>query len=55
MSSNKDKKREFETDDTGVSIALFDGDKNLVDFVAGKNGSDFTSNYIAKKDSAETL
>lgn len=54
VSANKDKKGEFQTDDSGIVFKFYSADKQIADLVIGKNGSDFASTYISKIGSNET-
>jgi len=47
-SKNKDRKKDFATDDSGVAVKLFFGDKVQTDFVAGKMTPDYSSAYISR-------
>lgn len=54
VSSNKDKKEEFMTGADGVFVKLYADDKEVLSFIAGKNGSDYVSTYVSRKDSDDT-
>lgn len=54
VSANKDKKGEFQTDETGAAVKLYMGENVIADFIVGKYGNDFASAYISKKDISET-
>ncbi len=47
-SSNKEKKSEFETDESGTAVKIYEGDNLKADFIVGKFGSDFASSYISR-------
>jgi len=53
-SDNKDKKSEFQTDQSGIKIKLIQGEQVVADFIIGKRGTDYTSTYIAQLDSDKT-
>ena len=53
VSANKNKKSDFQTDNSGVEVKL-SGNNVSIDFVSGKLGSDFISTYVSKSDSNET-
>ncbi len=48
VSTNKQKKSDFKTDSTGVTLKLYEGGKEIVKFVVGKVGADYESSYIAQ-------
>ncbi|MBU4125556.1 DUF4340 domain-containing protein, partial [Patescibacteria group bacterium] len=64
VSSNKDKKSEFKTDESGVRVKLYAqptpnpsqevNSKAVADFAVGKAGSDFASTYVSEFDSDKT-
>ncbi|MFH1662225.1 MAG: DUF4340 domain-containing protein [Candidatus Falkowbacteria bacterium] len=54
VSSNRDKKSEFQTDESGVNVKISKGEDVLADFVVGKRGTDFTSAYVSEIESEET-
>ncbi len=55
VSSNKDKKGEFKTDEkNGVEVKMYQGDKLICDFVVGKIGPHYTDSYISKPNINET-
>lgn len=54
VSSNKENKKEFQTDDTGWRVKLYQGEKILADFIVGKQSADFLKVYLAPADSANT-
>lgn len=54
ISANKDKKGEFQTDDSGIAFKFYSDNKQIADLVIGKNGSDFASTYVSKIGSNET-
>ncbi len=53
VSSNKDKKVDFKTDDSGIKVKLFWKDKEK-EFVVGKVTSDFAGSYVSEVDGNET-
>lgn len=53
ISTNKEKKKEFNTNENGVSVKITqDGEE--IDFIIGKPGSDYQSTYISRSDLANT-
>jgi hypothetical protein len=48
VSSNKEKKSEFETNESGTAVKIYEGDNLKADFIVGKFGSDFASSYISR-------
>lgn len=54
ISVNKEKKIDFLTDDSGITLNLFSEGKSLLGMTVGKNGADFNSTYISKADANET-
>jgi hypothetical protein len=48
VSSNKEKKSEFEADESGTAVKIYEGDNLKADFIVGKFGSDFASSYISR-------
>lgn len=54
ISTNKNKKSEFKTDDSGIIFKFYSADKQTADLVVGKSGSDFASTYVSKIGSNET-
>lgn len=54
ISSNKDKKGEFQTDHSGTAVKLFSAGKTVSELVIGKDGPDFMSSYISLKDLNDT-
>lgn len=55
VSTNKDRKTEFETGENGVEVKLFNDSSLISDFVVGKSGNNYTSSYISKIDADETF
>lgn len=53
VSANKDNKKEFQTDEGGVSVKLLSGEKEALDFIVGKAGSEGGS-YISRQSLKET-
>lgn len=53
-SANKEKKGEFQTDESGINVKLYQGDDNAADFVIGKRAADFTSTYVSQPESDNT-
>ena len=47
ISVNKDKKSDFNTDN-GVSVELYQADKQLLGFTIGKQSSDYSGNYVSQ-------
>jgi len=54
VSSNKDNKQEFQTDESGSQIKLYQEEMVLADFVVGKMASDYISAYISEPESNNT-
>lgn len=54
VSTNKDNKGDFQTDERGTMVKLKQGDTVLIEFVIGELASDFVSTYISKIDIDET-
>jgi len=54
ISSNRDKKGEFKTDDNGIAVKIYRDGNAVVDFVIGKTGSNFTNTYISRPESNNT-
>lgn len=54
VSENKDKKNEFQTDESGILVRLMQSENELVSFTMGKVGSDFVSTYISQPESSKT-
>lgn len=51
VSKSPEKRSLFEVDSTGLRVAIFaEGDKAVADFVIGKSGPDFQSNYVRLTD-----
>ncbi|MDA3840094.1 MAG: DUF4340 domain-containing protein [Patescibacteria group bacterium] len=50
-SNNKDKKSEFETDESGTRVSLEDSEGVLIDFIVGKMTNDFAGSYVSIPDS----
>ena len=56
VSRNKDKKTDFQTDETsGSRIKLFQGEKMLADFVVGKMTNDYSGSYVSQPESDRTF
>jgi len=54
-SKNKDKKKEFLTDDeNGIKIKIYQNNEVLADFLVGKMASDYKSSYLSKLNIDET-
>jgi len=53
-SENKDKMKDFQTDESGIAVKLLMGDELKADFIVGKLASDYLSTYIAKVNSDKT-
>jgi len=47
VSSSKEKKSEFETDESGIGINIVQEGKDAINFVVGKLSSNFKDNYIS--------
>jgi hypothetical protein len=54
VSSNKDKKEEFNTGDNGVLVTLHQDRGSALEFVVGKSGPDYSSSYISRPGIEET-
>ena len=54
VSENKDKKEEFQTNESGVKVKFSQSDNELIDFVVGKTGNDFSSTYVSLPESEKT-
>ena len=54
VSSNKDKKSELKTDDSGVTVKLYQTGNMIMDFIIGKMGNDFSSTYISTANTDKT-
>ncbi|MBI4812730.1 DUF4340 domain-containing protein [Candidatus Falkowbacteria bacterium] len=54
VSANQDKKKEFRTDESGISIKLYEQGSVMADFVIGKAGSDYMSAYISQPNTNNT-
>ena len=55
VSDNKDKKSEFQTDETsGIRVKLSQNEEIIADFIVGKRGVDFSSTYISEPESNKT-
>ena len=54
VSANQDNKKEFQTDESGIKVTLYQGGDVLADFIIGKPGRDFASAYISLSDINET-
>jgi hypothetical protein len=52
--ANKDKKMNFQTDENGIMVRLFDQEKELANFIIGKLAGDYASTYISLPESDET-
>ncbi len=50
VSENKDKKKEFKVDDSGLSVVLKKADTVAAEFVIGKMTGDYSGVYLSKKD-----
>jgi hypothetical protein len=48
ISTNKDKKSEFETDESGIRVVLKQGEKMFGEFIIGKTASDYINTYISR-------
>lgn len=48
VSENKDKKKDFEVDDTGTKVSLKKGDKPVAEFIIGKMTNDFSGVFISQ-------
>lgn len=55
VSANKDKKIDFQTDESGTEVKLYMGEEVIADFIVGKYGNDYASAYISKADLDETF
>lgn len=53
-SSNKEKKSEFQTDESGIKVKLYQADDNAADFVIGKRAMDFANVYVSQPESDNT-
>ena len=53
-SNNKEKKSEFETDESGTRVSFENSEEILIDFMVGKMTSDFAGSYVSLPDSDET-
>lgn len=53
VSANKEKKKEFNTNENGVSVKITQGGEEI-DFIIGKPGSDYQSTYISRSDLTNT-
>lgn len=53
-SANKEKKGEFQTDESGIKVKLYQGDDKAADFVIGKRAMDFASAYVSQPESGNT-
>ncbi len=53
-SANKEKKGEFQTDESGINVKLCQGSDIAADFVIGKRAADFTSTYVSQPESDNT-
>jgi len=54
VSENSDKKTEFQVSEDGARVKLRQGDKVILDFIVGKQSSDYTSTYISLPGKPET-
>ncbi|RLC39211.1 hypothetical protein DRH27_00305 [Candidatus Falkowbacteria bacterium] len=54
VSENNDKKEEFQTNESGVNVKFFQSDNQLINFIVGKTGNDFSSTYISLPESEKT-
>jgi hypothetical protein len=54
VSSNKEKKSVFKTDESGIRVKLYQAGELAADFIIGKTGSDFVSTYISLPDADNT-
>jgi len=55
VSENKDKKEEFQTNESdGVKVRFSQSDNELINFIVGKTGNDFSSTYISLPESEKT-
>lgn len=54
VSENKDKKSEFNTDESGTGVKLMQGSEVLFGFTIGKLSSDYSSTYVSQDDSSKT-
>ena len=53
VSTNKDRKPEFQTDDSGIEVTFSQGD-NKTTVIIGKMTSDYSSSYISRQDDDNT-
>lgn len=53
-SSNKEKKADFQTDESGARLKLSRNGQTAMDFIIGKMSNDFSGAYISKFDSNDT-
>lgn len=53
-SSNKEKRGEFQTDESGINVKLYQGGDIVVDFIVGKRAMDFASAYVSQPESDNT-
>lgn len=54
VSEKKEKATEFQTDDSGIILRLYSQNNQLIDVIAGKMTSDFTSSFVRKNGGSET-
>ncbi len=55
VSTNKDKKSEFQTDEeSGIHVRLWQGEELLKDFIVGKLAGDYVSTYISQPEADKT-
>jgi len=54
VSTNKDRKSEFQTDGSGIEVSFFQGD-NKTTVVVGKMTSDYVSSYLSRPDDDKTF
>ncbi len=54
VSANKDKKKEFQTDESGTEVRIYQNNKLASDFIVGSLSSDFSSSYVSRPGSSDT-
>ncbi|MBU4257165.1 DUF4340 domain-containing protein [Patescibacteria group bacterium] len=53
-SANKEKKGEFQTDESGINVKLYQSGDIAADFIVGKRAADFATVYVSRPESDNT-
>ena len=54
ISNNLGRKNEFKTDNTGLTVKVYQADKKIVDFIVGDGAGDYDSSFISTSESRAT-